>query len=523
MMVTLFCNGRMYLNDGMGKFASALACDNGRIVAVGSVPELRNRFPHRTEVDLEGKLVLPAFTDAHTHFASFCMSQNDVNLAGASSVEECLHRVHAAVQRTPEGKWIRGSGWNQNVWSPPVFPSREQLDRVAPRHPVYLDARDYHSAWANSLALAAAGVTSSSVWNDDGEIVKDTDGQPTGILKEEARQLIWRVLPEPTAADTADALRRHQHLAFQNGFCGIGSMETLRDWEAFQTLHQSGELKIRVAFYMPVRFLNDAVAAKLHSGDGDERLRFGGMKIFMDGTLGSQTASMLEPYESSNNRGTEITSETEATAHVLKAADHGIACAVHAIGDRANRSVLNAFEQLNRHRPAHGLRSRVEHCQLIAPDDIARFGRLGVVASMQPIHIPEDIDTAERQWGARCTGAYAFRSLLRNGAVLAFGSDVPIETCNVFEGMVAALRRTRRGSTATWYAAECLDLPEIIHAYTVGAAFATGEESIKGRLLPGYLADFMVVSQDIFSIEPEAIPSTEVERMVVSGETVWQR
>lgn len=519
-MVTLFCNGRICTQEGTGKYVSAMVSDNGYIVAVGSVSDLRNQFPHRTEVDLEGKLVLPAFTDAHTHFASFCLSQNDVNLAGVSSVEECLFRVQSAAQRLPEGKWIRGSGWNQNLWSPPAFPSREQLDRVAPRHPVYLDARDYHSAWVNSLALASAGVTSSSVWNDNGEIVKNADGQPTGILKEEARQLIWRVLPEPTATDTAEALRQYQHLAFQNGFCSIGSMETLRDWEAFQLLHTSGELKIRVAYYMPIRFLDDAVAAGIHSGDGDERLRFGGMKIFMDGTLGSQTASMLQPYEGSTNYGTEITSEADATAWILKAADHNIACAVHAIGDRANRNVLNAFESLHRRRPAHGLRSRIEHCQLVSPDDIPRFGRLGVIASMQPIHIPEDIDTAERQWGTRCEGAYAFRSLLRHGAVLAFGSDVPIETCNVFEGMYSALRRTRRGSTDSWYAGECLDLPEIIHAYTIGAAFATGEESIKGRLLPGYLADFMIVSQDIFSVEPEAIPSTRIEHMVVGGEIV---
>lgn len=521
-MITLFCNGRIYLNDGTGRFTSALACDNGRITAVGSVSELRDRFPHRNEVDLAGKLVLPAFTDAHTHFASYCMSQDDVSLAGVSSLQECLRRVEIAARRLPEGKWIRGSGWNHNLWSPSAFPTRVQLDRVAPRHPVVLDARDYHSAWVNSAALALAGVTESSVWNDDGEIVKDTDGRPTGILKEEARQLIWRVLPEPTAADIAGALRQYQHLAFRNGFCGIGSMETLRDWEAFQLLHKSGELNIRVAYYMPIRFLDEAISAGLKSGDGDERLRFGGMKIFMDGTLGSQTASMLEPYEGSDNTGTEITSETDATSWVLKAADHGIACAVHAIGDRANRHILNAFDELNRRYPGHSLRSRVEHCQLIAPDDIPRFGRLGVVASMQPIHIPEDIDTADRQWGARNAGAYAFRSLLRTGAVLAFGSDVPIETCNVFEGIDAALRRTRRTSADTWHAAECLSLPEIIHAYTVGAAFATVEESIKGRLLPGQLADFMAVSQDIFSIEPEAISATRVERMIVGGEVVWE-
>ncbi len=518
-MTVLYVNGRCYLNDDSGSFVGAMACGGGRIIGVGSRSDLRRRFSNCEEIDLGGKLVLPAFADAHTHFAAYCLAQNDVDLSDATSVQACVQRIAVRARTLPPGAWIRGSGWNHNLWSPPTWPTRWQLDEATLDHPVVLDARDFHSAWVNTSAVNAAGIDQNTTWGTDGEIVRDAHGLATGILKEEARQLIWRVLPEPSVEETGAAIANHQKLAFQNGFASIGSMETLRDWQAFQSLRNSGRLRLRVCFYMPIRFLEDALDQGLKSGDGDEWLRFGGTKLFLDGTLGSQTAWMLEPYENDRRVGTPLMTAEEAAGHIRRAAQHRIACAVHAIGDHANRAALDAFESVP--KEYRGLRQRIEHAQLVHDDDIPRFGKLHVVASMQPIHIPGDIDPANRYWGSRTKGAYAFRSLIDHGAVLAFGSDVPIETCNVFAGIDAALRRTKSHQTDAWHPEQRIRLEEIIQAYTRGAAYATGEETQKGRLVPGYLADFMSVSQDIFRVPPESIRETRVERMVVGGEVVY--
>lgn len=521
MKIHLYTHGKFYI--GPGAFAEALAVANGTILAAGSNHDLIGAFPLAQKINLGGKTVLPAFTDAHTHFAMYCLNQSKVNLNGLASKSECLHRIRQKVETTPKGQWITGGGWNQNLWSGAQYPDRHELDALTQEHPICLDARDYHSVWVNSLALQKCGVHSGTVFDNGGRIEKDVSGEPTGILKEEARRLIWDKMEEPDVAERMEAVRRYQHLAFQNGLAGVHCMETLDDFRAYQTLHHNDELKLRVTFYLPIRYLEHVIESGMRSGLGDDRFRFAGMKIFMDGTLGSQTALMIEPFENSDNPGTELTSQDDVHAYVLKAAQHDIACAVHAIGDRANRNVLNAFE-LYRHRfPEKTLRQRVEHAQLIHPDDISRFAELGVIASMQAIHIPEDIDAADRFWGKRARWAYPFRSLLNSRASLAMGSDVPIETCNVFEGIDAALRRTKRGDSTAWYPEERMKLDEIIHAYTMGAAYASGEETFKGSLTPGKAADFMVVSDDIFKMAPERICELKVETMVIGGEIVYER
>jgi len=441
---------------------------------------------------------------------------------GVDSLDKCLLIIKKRIDQTPEGHWVLGSGWNKNLWDG-CFPTRQDLDRLSGKHPICLEARDAHTSWVNSLALKIAEVDSSSTFDSTGGILKDRKGEPTGIILEEARNLVWKKIPNPPPAERLDSLMQGLQLAYQNGLSGVHCMETVEDFEAYQTLHRSGELKLRVVFYHPIRYLDDLIDAGFQSGFGDEWLRFGGMKLFMDGALGGQTALMLEPYEGSQNYGIQILDQETADQYVMKAAEHNIACAIHAIGDKANRMALKAFEYQKKNLPNKKLRQRIEHCQLIPENEISRFAQLDVVASMQAIHIPEDIDAANRYWGTRSSGAYAFRSLLNSGATLAFGSDVPIETCNVFEGIYAALKRTKRGDDKSWYPEQRLSLKEIIYAYTMGAAYASGEENIKGSLAAGKLSDFMVLSDDIFEISPEEMLNLKVTWMVIGGDVVYQR
>jgi predicted amidohydrolase YtcJ len=518
----LFLNGKIYTGDTVNPECEAVAVLNDKIIATGTTKDLLRSFGNFEQIDLAGKRVFPAFTDSHTHFLAYCLKQGQIDLNGINSLERCLSVICQKIAITPSGQWIKGSGWNQNLWSPVKYPTRQDLDAISPNHPVCLEARDAHTSWVNSLALKLAGINSSTTFNSTGEIIKDNHGNPSGIIKEEARRLVWDVMGEETVEERVHALKNGIRLAYQNGLCGVHCMETIKDFEAYQILRARDELKLRVNFYLPIRYLDHVIEVSLKSRFGDEWVRFGGMKIFLDGTLGSQTAHMIAPFDrvEPESYGIEIIDQNEVNELVLNAASHDISCAIHAIGDMANRKALNAFENQRNILPEKNLRQRIEHCQLIHPDDIARFAHSNVIASMQSIHIPEDIEAANKYWGERARWAYPFRSLLNSGTVIALGSDVPIETCNVFEGIYAALKRTKRNKTESWYPEENISLPEIIHAYTLAPALASGEEKIKGSISEGKLADMMVLSDDIFSCPPEEIPKLNIKMMIVGGEIV---
>ncbi len=519
----LFINGKIYTGEARYPECEAVAVTGDRIVSLGRSKDLRNEFQRFEIVDLSGKRVLPAFTDSHTHFISYCLKQDQIDLNGIASLDECLSIIKNKIAQTPEGRWIKGSGWNQNLWSPAEYPTRKALDELTSRHPICLEARDAHTSWVNSLALQLAGIDATVTFDSTGQIVKDAQGNPTGIIKEEARRLVWDVMGEETVEERSQALMKGMKLAHANGLCAVHCMETIKDFETYQLMHERGELKVRVNFYLPIRHLDHVRTIGLKSGFGNEWIRFGGMKIFLDGTLGSQTAHMLAPFDNSlpGNCGTEIIDQETVNEYVLTAAQQDIACAIHAIGDLANRKALNAFENQKTQRPDKNLKQRIEHCQLIHPDDLSRFAKLGVIASMQAIHIPEDIDAANRYWGSRARWAYPFRSLYDSGAVVALGSDMPIETCNVFEGIYAALRRTKRGDDKPWYPEESLTLKEIISAYTMGPAVASGEESIKGSIAQGKLADMMILSDDIFECSSSAVSTIKVKTMIIGGKVVF--
>ncbi len=508
--------------------ATALAIAGNRILAVGDDAEMRALAGQDGQaVDLRGGTVVPAFADSHLHFMSWGLSLRQINLVGVPALEQALARVAERAGGTPTGRWLTGRGWDHSLWSGGNFPTRHGLDGVAPDHPVWLRRKCGHVGWANSRALALAGITSDTPDPPGGAIERTAGGEPTGILKETAMDLVSDLIPQPTMAEAAEAIQAATAAAHRHGLVNVHTMEGPVAFRALQQLHAGGELEMRVLIQIPEENLDAAVRLGLRSGLGDERLRIGGVKIFADGALGARTAAMLAPYEGEpDNRGIAIAEGAALTAMVREASRAGLAVFVHAIGDRANREVLNAVEASQRAGEGQQLRHRIEHVQILHPSDVPRLARLGVVASMQPLHATQDMLLADSLWGKRCAGAYAWRSLLNSGAALAFGSDAPVEDLSVLAGIHAAVTRRRPdGSPGPegWIPQERVSAAQALRAYTVGAAFASGEEAIKGSLAPGKFADVAILSRDILAIPAEEILETEVVGTLLDGKFVYRQ
>ncbi len=518
-----FHNGRIHTLDPADTTVQALACLEGRIVALGTDAEIRDRFSHLPEVDLGGLTVLPAFTDAHLHLVALGFSLRQVDLGDAGSLEEAILRVAEAVRRAPAGSWVLGRGWDANRWPEGRLPRREDLDPVAPRNPVALWSRDGHLLWCNSPALLQAGVGPGTPDPPGGRIDRE-DGEPTGILRETATVLVVRAIPKPQEAEAAvlDAARYLHRFGITNVHHMAGPGEETTVLSLLQDLYRSGNLRIRVVAAIPAQRLEEAVRLGLRSGLGDEWLRVGFVKIFADGTLGSQTAAMLEPYDGQPQNTGIATYDREALIDlVVRASEAGWACAVHAIGDRANRLALDAFEAAREVSRRWGLRHRVEHAQLLHPLDLPRFGTLRVVASMQPVHCASDEPLVRRYWGGRARYAYAWRSLRQTGAVVAFGSDAPVESPDVLRGLyVAVFRRHPEDGRELPVPEESVSVREALRAYTLGAAYAAGEEHIKGSLEVGKVCDLVALDRDILR-QPESLPEARVRMTVLGGEVVF--
>jgi predicted amidohydrolase YtcJ len=520
-------NGDIHTMDAAKPRGQAIAIAGDRVVAVGSNDEVRAlRAPAGKAIDLRGRTVVPGFTDAHLHFLSYGISLKEIDLAGVPTLEEALARVAARAAETPPGQWLRGRGWDHTLWAGGAFPTRQDLDRVAPEHPVFLPRKCGHAGWANSRALELAGITAETPAPFGGAIDHvPVTVQPTGILKDTAMELVFRLFREPSLDEAVGAIKAAMPHAHKAGLVGVHTMEGAGAFRAFQQLQAVGELKLRVTMQIPEENLDAAIQAGLRSGFGNSSLRIGGVKIFSDGALGARTAYMLEPFEGEpGNCGLPMSSPEHLREVIGKASRAGIAAFVHAIGDRANREVLDAVEISRRAGEGSGLRHRIEHAQIVHGDDVARFAKLGVIASMQPIHATQDMLIANALWGKRSANAYAFRSLLNAGAILAFGSDSPVEDLNVMVGIHAAVTRCRADGSpgpTGWYGEQRLTVNEAVFAYTGGAAYASGEEMLKGSLAPGKLADLVVLSQDIFTIDPKAILETKVVGTMVGGEFVY--
>lgn len=527
---TLFVNGRIYTLDHASPLVEALAVRDGRIVAAGRTEELRDAFSAFRRIDLGGRTVVPGFVDSHIHLPSYGISLRRVDLRPARTLREAVAVVAAAVARERPGAWVRGRGWDKNVWPEGRFPAKEDLDPVSPDHPVVLGSKDGHLLWVNSAALRLAGVDHRTPDPPGGETVRDARGEPTGIFKEEATQVIWRVVPPDGAetvergiADATAAVHRWGIVGVHN-FVGADADDGSAAFAALRRLQARGMLKLRVWATLPVAALDAAPDAGMRTGSGDAWLRVGPVKIFADGTLGSQTASMLEPFDgTAGNTGIAIYGRDELSAHVARAVTRGFWCAIHAIGDRANRWALDAYEAAADASRRIGARHRIEHVQVLHADDLPRLARLQVLASMQPVHATSDRDIAERYWGRRSRLAYAWRALLDRGTVLAFGSDAPVETPDVFLGLYAAVTRRRptEPDGAPWYPEQALTVAEALRAYTVGPAYASGEEGVRGTLGVGRLADFVVVDRDLLRVAPEEMLHARVDATVIGGEIVY--
>jgi predicted amidohydrolase YtcJ len=521
-------NGRIYTMARANPRAQAVAIAGNRIAAVGDDDQMKSLLaPGGEAIDLGGRTVLPGLTDCHIHFVEYALRLRRIDLSGAQSRAEAVQRVAERAQITQPGEWLLGGGWDRNIWDDPRFPTKEDLDSVAPHHPVALNSKDGHSLWVNSLALARAGITAETPDPPGGEIERRPGtGEPTGILKESAALLVEEVIEKPSLEAIQSALKAAMANAQQAGLTGIHDCEDELAFAAFQELAKKGELGLRVLMHIPAKNLDAAIGLGLRTGFGNEWLRVGGVKMFADGALGSRTAAMLAPYlDEPLNLGITVTPKEEIRELVRKAGRAGISVAIHAIGDRANRDVLDVLEESRQRGEGMDLRHRIEHVQLLHPTDIPRLARLGVIASMQPIHATSDMDMVERHWGEeRARGAYAWRSLLNAGTVLAFGSDCPVESLDPLAGIHAAVTRRRAdGSPGPegWHPEERITVEEAVWAYTLGAAYASGEEREKGSIAPGKLADLLVLSQDIFAIPPMAILETKVEATVLDGRFIY--
>lgn len=519
-------NARVYTLDKSCPVASAIVIDNGRILAVGEEDDLTTRFEDAEKHDLGAGIILPGLIDAHAHLQRYALSLKMVNCE-TESLEDCLHRVERTIRNSQPGEWVLGHGWNQNDWA--AWPSASELDTIAPNNPVFLTAKSLHAAWTNSLALSQANVNEDTPDPDNGHIQRDSSGHPTGILLESAAELVKRTIPDQSVDEVAQAIEQAQSTLWQLGVTGMHDFDQRACFMALQRLHANKLLKLRITKSIPVEDLHAAVRLGLISGFGDDFLRIGPIKIFMDGALGPRTAAMFQPYLNEPvNRGI-LNMDAEQLFEIgCQAVEGGLSLAVHAIGDRANHEALNAFQKLRQfevERNLLPLRHRIEHVQILHPGDANRLAQLDIIASMQPVHATSDMYMADEYWGERSNYSYAWKTQLKHGAVLAFGSDTPVESPNPFLGLHAAVTRRRPDGMpgpGGWYGEQRITLSEALEGYSYGPAYAAGMEYRLGKLAPGYCSDLIVLDQDPFEIEPAGLLELKPLATMVAGDWVWR-
>ena len=536
MSTMLYLNGNIYTMDAAQPRAQAIAIDgtSGSILAVGSNDEVRRLGGQFAEmVDLRGQTVLPGFIDAHIHLVSAAYRAHYIDAISCQSEDEVALLVRERVAQTPPGRWILGGQWDKNLWPGQHFPTRASLDAVAPLNPVALWSKDGHLLWVNSLALQRANITAETPDPTNGAILRDGSGEPTGILQEHAAtNMVYSVIDNASdPALTRLLVERMIRELQKSGITTIHDIEDLETLYLFQQLRAEGQLGVRVEMILPRKKLPLIQEQGLQSLFVDDMLRLGGIKIFADGTLGSQTAAMLEGFEGNpHNLGILTLSEEEMNETVRTAAKLGLSIAIHAIGDRAAHVALNAIEKAQQHLAATGtthdlskLRYRLEHVQLITPEDLERMRRLGVVASIQPFHAVADRDIAERYWGKRHRRAYAYRTMQHMGIPLALGSDAPVEVFDPLRILYAATMR-RDNTTPQrppWLPDQALPIAEALWGYTHGAAYAGAEEHKKGTLTAGKLGDAVVLREDILTIPQEHMIENGIQATILGGKIVY--
>lgn len=534
----IYMNGRVYETEttrnagGPARgseghsYAEAMAIKEGKILAVGQSREiLKDYRGARTEVvDLKGHFVMPGFNDAHVHLASAGLAKLRINLVGSASLEEMQKRIAKAASNAAPGSWLRGRGWDHTLWGDERLPARVDLDRVTAGHPAIFTRVDGHIAVANTAALAVAGIDRNTPDPPGGKFDRRPNGELTGIARETAVERINSHIPPPTAEQRRRALELATQDAIQNGLTSVQDYSNWDDFLVMEQMRREGTLRLRVTEWLsfddPLDVLEKQRAA--HSAD-DPMLHTGMLKGFMDGSLGSRTAALFAPYaDDPANSGIPQYDQEKLNKMTAERAKAGFQIGFHAIGDRAVSMALDAFAAAESAGYGKGLRFRIEHAQVVRPEDVQRFAQLHVIASVQPNHLLTDMRWAEARLGpGRAKTSYAWQSFLSDDVALAFGTDYPVEPVTPFRGLYAAITRKNEAGTKDYFPEQTLTSQEAIRAYTEGAAYAEFAETRKGKLAPGYYADFVVLDRDITKISPSEILKTRVLRTVVGGKTVY--
>lgn len=520
-----------------GPRATAIAVAGGKIVAIGGDEVMSHKGAKTEVIDLAGKFVMPGFNDAHCHLAEGGQAKLEVDLVGAHSVDEMKQRIAQRARTAAAGEWIIGRGWDHTLWSSQQLPSRQDLDSVTGNHPAFFVRIDGHIAVANSAALKIAGLDRNTKDLPGGHADRDSNGELTGIVRERTKDAFYKVIPSVSAAQRRKAVELVLAEAAQWGLTSAQDNSGWEDFLVYNELEREGKLTLRIAEWLG---FNNSVATlkqqRSHNPTSDAMLHTTQLKGFMDGSLGSRTAALLQPYaDDPKNAGLPQYEQAQLTKMTVERAKAGFQIGFHAIGDRGANMGLNAFQEALRQAKADhfpnppgaqsplDFRFRIEHAQVVAPADIPRFRELNVIASMQPNHLLTDMNWAESRIGPeRAKTSYAWAEFLKSTGHLAFGTDYPVEPITPFRGLYAAVTRMNEAGTKSYYPEQKLNIHQAIYAYTWGAAYAEFEEKTKGILAPGYLADFVVLDRDVTRVAPADILGTKVLRTVVGGKTVYE-
>lgn len=520
-------NANIHTMDPKQTRARAMAISEGKIVAIGSEAEVRELIgPNTQQIDAGGRLIIPGFNDAHVHFLETGQQLSAVDLRDAKTPQEFTERIRNFAAKLPKGRWILGGKWDHENWTPNNLPTAAMIDAVTPDNPVFIDRLDGHMALANSLAMRLAGVNKDTKDVEGGEIVRDANGNPTGVLKDAAMSYVNKVIPSPSWEERLEAAQAATEHAASLGVTSITDVSAGTDVGVYQELLRRGTLKTRIYGCSPVSDFRRWERTGVRFAFGDPWLRVGCLKGYSDGSLGSTTAWFFQTYLDAPTSFGLASDEMATMADTVQKADAaGLQINIHAIGDRANDEVLDIFAKTEQANGVRDRRFRIEHAQHLRLDDIKRFGGQKVVASMQPFHIIDDGRWAwKRLDGERLKGTYAFRTILDTGGVLAFGSDSPVAPLNPIWGVYAAVtRRTLDDKNPNgWIPEQKISVEETVRAFTWGSAYGEFQDHIKGTLAVGKLADFVVLSEDIFTIDPVKIWNVKVAKTVVNGKLVYE-
>jgi predicted amidohydrolase YtcJ len=527
---SIFLNGVIYTGAGLAEdkpqTVEALAIRSGQVMAVGTTTEIRRLAGSNTRIrDLRsaqtGITVFPGFNDAHVHLGTAATELTNLDLAGVTSLKQMLDKVADYARRTPPGHWITGGRWDQTLWPEKKLPTRQELDRATAGHPAFLVRVDGHIALANTAALRAAGITDQTLPPQGGAIDHDRKGRLTGIVRESAEDLVEKAIPAPTPQERRGGLELAIANALSNGVTSVQDFSDWQDFLVYEQLEKEGKLNLRITEWIPFKDpLAEEIRQRAHHPADDPMLHTGMLKGFMDGSLGSRTAALKKPYaDDPGNTGLPQFTQPELNRMAVERAKAGFQLGFHAIGDRAVSMALDALSQPGVSRTA---RNRIEHAQVVDPADIPRFRELGVIASMQPSQLLTDMHWAQARLGAqRAAWSYTWKAFLDAGVRLAFGADYPVEPISPYRGLYAAVTRRNEAGTMSYFPEQTITRGQALFAYTQGSAYAEFAEKTKGKLLPGYDADFILVDRDLDKADPRALLHAQTLETWVAGRQVY--